>query len=506
MQQFRCMIPTNVWVRLAIVPALVFISMSIDRQYLKDFWHHLARGREIVKQGELLNQDIFTYTVAGESFRDVNWLTQVGYYHLYEIGGLELVQFANAAFLALTFSLVALFCWHKCGSLGVATAIGIFTFFGSWQVLTIRPQTFSLLLFVLVYWSLDQWEKRPWLLLVPPPLIGLWANLHGAFPAGIMLIGCFGLATAWKAWRNGNLWTNKKCWLLAACLVGSLLATMVNPYGWTIYQYVGLTSNRASLRGITEWLPPKTTLLIGKFWIVSLVMTATLYLLAWRIKKRLPTANEFCLALCFLPLACKSVRMVVWWLIIMAPILSILITTLLPKRQENQAKADQPNWGASVTFGIIILMAVLSVPWLNRWNPLLAFRGSPQHRLEDHLAQVHGKIAQKKDQGNIFTRFEWGEYMGWKASPKFKVFMDARIEIIPDNVWQEYIDLTCGNKNWQEILDKYQVEFLVLDPKYHKNNGLLPKVDSSPNWQRTYQIGNRVYLYERTDGVAMRED
>ena len=41
----------------------------------------------------------------------------------------------------------------------LASAVGIFTFFGIWQILTIRPQTFSLLLFVILYDVLDQ--SRP---------------------------------------------------------------------------------------------------------------------------------------------------------------------------------------------------------------------------------------------------------------------------------------------------------------------------------------------------------
>ena len=36
----------------------------------------------------------------------------------------------------------------------------------------------------------------------------------------------------------------------------------------------------------------------------------------------------------------------------------------------------------------------------------------------------------------VFTRLEWGEYLDWAAHPKARVFMDGRIEIYPDDVWQ----------------------------------------------------------------------
>src|SRR5262249_44295414 len=162
------------------------------------------------------------------------------YYLFYEQGGLELVRLANALTLALTLFLVVLFSWKRSGSAGLAAAMGIFVFIGSWQVLTVRPQTFSLLLFALVYAALDRAHKQPWWLIVPPVLVALWTNLHGAFPAGIMLVGCFALAGAWEAWRAGNLWRDRRLWSLALCLVGCLLATLANPYGWAIYEYVGL--------------------------------------------------------------------------------------------------------------------------------------------------------------------------------------------------------------------------------------------------------------------------
>src|SRR5260370_29075105 len=145
------LLPTNVWVRLAIVPALVFIAMAADRNYLADFWHHLARGRAMVHEGRLVDQDRFTFTIPGQSFQDLNWVTQVCYYRLYEWGGMDLVRLTNAVTLALTLSLLVGLCWRKSASLPAAAALGIFTFFGLWQILSIRPQTFSLFLFVLLY-------------------------------------------------------------------------------------------------------------------------------------------------------------------------------------------------------------------------------------------------------------------------------------------------------------------------------------------------------------------
>src|SRR5436190_773807 len=76
---------SDAWVRALFAPALLFIFCGIDRNYQTDLWHHLARGRVIVEEGQLLNEDRFSYTVHGEHFQDVNWLAQVAFYRIWQL-------------------------------------------------------------------------------------------------------------------------------------------------------------------------------------------------------------------------------------------------------------------------------------------------------------------------------------------------------------------------------------------------------------------------------------
>ena len=97
----RLPLPTDRWVRLLLPAVLIFFAAASDRNYQTDLWHHLTRGRAIVEQGQLIDRDLFTFTVAGQPFQDVNWLTQLGYHGLYETGGLPLVQLVNALSMAV---------------------------------------------------------------------------------------------------------------------------------------------------------------------------------------------------------------------------------------------------------------------------------------------------------------------------------------------------------------------------------------------------------------------
>jgi hypothetical protein len=525
----RRWLPTDSWVRALVAPAFLFIACSIDRNYQTDLWHHAARGRVLATEGHLLNADRFTYTVPGLPLQDTNWLSQIAFYQLHQLGGLELLQGVNALVIAITLGLVVWLCRWKSGSLLVAAGVGLFVFLGMWQiVLLIRPQTFSLLLFVLLYATLEGSDRRPWLLVVPPLLLGLWVNVHGGFPVGLALVGCYLLAAfvegAWQ--QQWDVLRNRKVWLLGACLGACVLATLANPYGWRVYQYVGLTSGRAAARKIDEWLPPGLDVLTGKLWAVSILGVLVLFALPGRR----PTVREVCLSCVFLAPSFGSVRMVAWWLLAVAPVAARLVAVRVnpdstlspltraptnpessssscppsPKRRggtKSGVEDMQPSVGAAVTCGALLVGLILSLPCLERWSPIFRYARSP-HRTEYDLQKATDRL-ETLGPGRVFTRFEWSEYLVWSLGPQFPIFMDGRIEIYPDSVWAEYLAVTSGQAGWQAILDKYKVEYLLIDTgPYHA--GLRPLVEQSRTWQKVDAYGE-VHLYRRVHPASQKQ-
>jgi hypothetical protein len=551
------------WTRALLAPALVFIATAVDRNYLTDFWHHLARGRAMVERGGLVDEDLFTYTVHGQPLQDNNWLTQLLYHGLFELGGLPLVQTVNSLTVAVVVGVLVWFCRKKCGSLPVAAVLGVFAFFGMWQLLIIRPQTFSLLLFVLLYVALDQADTRRRWLVLPPVILALWANLHGGFPIGLVLIGGFflaavverclrqegwpglsprspgtapetaaprpgllstqysvlstpgsaptvgalrrGFADSAPATRSvlspaglihllGGVLSDPGVRAYGLCLAASLLATLANPYGWRVYLYVRTTSAVASVRGIAEWLPPSFGMLIGWVWLLSVLGMLVLFALPGRR----PTVREISLVLCFLPPACGSVRMVAWWLLVCVPIAAALLADRLPRRLL-QPKAEPPRLLDAAVLGLLLLVVVFSSPLLEHSNPVLPLVRK-LHRTESDLEAVAVRLRRQDEAERIFSRFEWGEYLGWALAPRHQVFADGRIEIYPDQVWADYEAVTHGRADWEQILDRYRVDVLLLDADYHTD--LLPQVQRpSSGWQETFRAGPAV-LFQRRSPLA----
>jgi hypothetical protein len=492
LRAFISSLPFAVWTRALFAPALVFIATAGSRSYQTDFWHHLARGRAMAQGGELINQDLATYTVPDAVFQDTNWLPQLLYYYLFSLGGLDLVQLVNSLTLAAMMGLLVWICWRETGSLMLSGAVGVFTFFGLWQLLIIRPQTFSLLLFVALLVVMELAEGRRWWLLLPPLIMALWVNVHGGFPVGLALIGCYGLAAAIQGtWERGRgVLGDGKVRALSACLVASLAATCLNPYGWRVIEYVGLTSGAATSRHIDEWLAPGLDLLVGKMLVISVVMLFILFALPGAR----PRVREVCLIACFLPFAVGSARMIAWWLLVAAPMIARLTAAHLPVRLLKEERAEQPTRAEGLIFLALLVAVALNVPGWKRFNPI-ADTVRPTHRPEDDLESLCSELAEH-DGGRIFSRFEWSEYLGWALAPRYKIFMDGRIEIFPDEIWREYSALTRGRADWQELLDRWQVEYLVLDTTgYHAE--LLPQVERSPLWEPVQQAGDGVLFVKR---------
>jgi hypothetical protein len=483
--------------RLLLVPAVVFIATAMDRNYQTDLWHHLARGRIIVNERRLLNEDRFTFTVHGQTLQDVNWGWQVLFFRLHELGGLPLVQTVNSALLALMMFLLVVLAWRRSDSVSVSVAVCIVVFFGLWQLFIIRPQTISLLLFVLLLGILEEATRRRWLLLFPPVVMAIWVNVHGGFPIGLALIGCYVVASLLeRLWPRDLITTSlagkRRVYLWFVCLLFCVTSTLANPYGWRVYEYVSLTSSRASGRPIDEWLPPSLELLTGKIWALSLL----LLLSGFAFSRRRPNWREICSLLCFLPLACGSVRMVAWWLLICSPVLAARLAEMLPRLRQFDTMDDRPSLGNAVACSSIVLATVLSLPWLEAFNPALA-RPGRAHRTEYDLHALADHLRDEAKAERIFTRFDWGEYLGWSLAPHSTVFMDGRIEIIPDEVWLHYTAVTRGRADWEEILDHYGVDCLVLDVSgYHHD--LLPQLERSANWRQVEQQGNAIRFVRRT--------
>ena len=64
------------------------------------FWH-LANGRVMLEEGRIVNEEVFSYTARGVAFNNHEWLAQVIFQLIYDLGGGNALIFFKAAIVVV---------------------------------------------------------------------------------------------------------------------------------------------------------------------------------------------------------------------------------------------------------------------------------------------------------------------------------------------------------------------------------------------------------------------
>lgn len=465
------------WV--VVLLALLLAALVVQPIYQPDFWWHVKMGELILEKGQVPEADLFSYTVPGRPFLYQSWLSGVVFALLYHAGGASLIILGNALCLLAAYALLL---WHcRIEGRNTRLAVGV-TFLalvvssGNWAV---RPQTFSVLLFVALYVILDRYRQgKPTLLWAVPPGMALWANLHGAFITGFLLLASTIGGEVLKHWLPGRpfpvLSWRRMGWLaLIAVLSGG--AILVNPVGPRILRYVVNIWSNPAIRGfIAEWQPTGTEMGTSLIFLGSLVS----YLLILNLRRRFPDPTDLLLLMVTAWLALGGVRNLLWYGLVLAP----LLTRALAGREEPPEPLPNPVLNVLLV-AMVAVIALLATPWLKGMLPLPAnLRGTLGADTPVATAEAvheHGLT------GRVFHQMESGGYLAWRLWPEIEIFIDPRIELYPGEVWQDYLQISAGRPGSQELLDRYDVQLLVLNRSFQ--GGLVQQIQPSPLWEWVYE-------------------
>ncbi len=214
------------------VTALIYAFLAGLRT-IKDYdlgWQ-LATGRWVAQHHHAPSVDAFSYTAQGD------WIYPVGagliFYAAFLVGGYTLISWIGAAASCCTVALLL-----RRGS-AVSAAIAIIAVpLIAWRTAP-RADMFTVVLFAAflsLLWENYQTGRAPlWLL---PLLMVAWVNLHLGFASGLGLIGMYVvtelLEAAFGAERRRA--AVERLWRASGWLLCTVLATLVNPWGWGIYR------------------------------------------------------------------------------------------------------------------------------------------------------------------------------------------------------------------------------------------------------------------------------
>ena len=455
-----------------IVPSVFLMFLLASQVGFVDLGYHLRAGDWTWTHGRPLDHDIFTHTVGGTDWLNQNWLAQLVLYGVGRIAGIEGLAAVNAFLFAAGFVILLKVTVRRSGEVRSAALACLVTVLPSLFNTAVRPQSFSWLFMAIVILLLEDTEANPRRLLWLVPLTALWANIHGAFAVGLAFVVIEAItSTLVREGRRRPRWM----WTIAGL---SFFAALLNPWGWRVYTYVvGIGSNPTIRSFIDEWQPPTVTTIAGVLFFLSVsLVVAELAISSVKLGPRDLLRLGFGAGLGLL-----AIRNGLWWTMAAAPPLATLLSPIGAKFAAASAR-ERPKRAHLGILAFVALLLVLTSPWLRSVSPLIP---SSERQLPVKSTPISAaRFLRDNDlAGNMFNSQSFGSFLELAATDHL-TFIDSRIELFPEELWNEYKDVMSAAPGWNEILLKRNIGYIVVTK--HPRPVLVEVLEKSGEWTQAY--------------------
>jgi hypothetical protein len=312
--------------------------------------------------------------------------------------------------------------------------------------LAVSPNISTMLFSVIFYGECLKRTRRVFWL---PAVMLLWANLHGGFLLGLIIVGIF-CGVALLRWDRANFK------IYSFVLAGCFIATFIDPLGWHIYQGLASVLGHFSQAYITEWWPYYRNIAVpgsipGIIYILMFVAFELRYRGLRPLEPRL-------LSWLFLFLGLYQFRYMSFFFMFSTVPLALHIDRLLPK-QLNNFQIQKSLLAA----GILGACAL----------PLILVQIQPALGLPEMLSEQDALYLQTHfSHARLLNNWNVGGLLIFRTRGTVPVFVDGRgATAYPDDLLRDYFKLAeweVDETAWDTVLAKYQID-TVLWVKAHEN-------------------------------------
>ncbi|MDB5442493.1 MAG: hypothetical protein JWP73_869 [Phenylobacterium sp.] len=433
------------------------------------FWH-IAAGGWMLDHRQVLHKDVFSFTYPGRPWASHEWLAEIIMAGAYRLAGWTGVLLLFAASIGLAAWLLARGVARWLGPLGQAAAL-VLAFLVIGPTVLARPHL--LMLPILVTWTLELLAAREahraphwWL----AGLMLLWANLHGSFVFGFVLVAGFGLEALIEPGTDRV--KTIRDW--APFTVLTALAALATPHGVS-----GLISPfsimlMGTLNQIIEWRPAS----FSSFTPFEAGMLVTL-LVCLAKGVRVPLMRLL-LVLFIFHMALQHQR----HQLVVAILVPLLLAEPIGRAFGRTAQA-QP-----MTLPARILLAVFVVGMAASRLVVPLARGDDAITPASALAHVPPALAAQP----VFNAYNFGGYLIFKG---VKPFIDGRADMYGDAFVKRYTLINNGDPAALDAaLKQYGIAWTITQPK----EGVVKALEGRPGWKRIYADKYAVVM-ARTDAL-----
>ena len=405
------------------------------------FWH-LAIGHDTLAHG-LATADAYSWTVLGQPVSVDQWLGQLLWALADTAGGWPGIVALRAVAVALLVGLIVYAAvrehtTHPIGTVFAALpAIAL-----SRLVWTERPELFGVICFALLIVLIRAARAgSDRALYAIPPLIVLWANLHGSFALGVVLVALEG-AVAQPSRRRAFL----------SVAIGSFLATLLTP------STIGTWSAPAfhllhPPRQIQEWSVPDVTTPPGAIFFVAIAAT-----IATAFFARTRTAREGVVLLPVLFVSLIATRQLPFFAIVAAPYLAAhggdaigeiagLLHLPTPRFAPVTRWPGRAADAAALAVGAIVLAVAAATG-----TPAPALAGFPT-----------SAVPALRSGPGLLNQYDWGGYLIANA-PGTPVFVDGRLTPYLSGVLNDYSTVVGVHPGWRDVIARRGIRQILVRP------------------------------------------
>lgn len=435
-----------------------------------DLGWHLAAGDLIRDRGNVPFQDPWSFTLGNRQWFNLSWLWDVIASVVFQytgFAGLALAVVACGAVIAGYLTSITL----NSGASPLAAGISVLSACLLYPAFVTAPNSYlsaspntCTMLFCVIFYA-ECLKRTRWFLL--PVMMVAWANLHGGFMLGFPIIGIFGAVAVLR--RD---WAGLKIYGFAAA--GCLVAVLVNPLGWHIYNGVTTTLGHFAQAHITEWWSYAANFTVpGSIPGIVYIAVFAAFELRHPASSSAPLESRL-LSWLFLLLGFYQYRYMSFFFIFATVPLALHIDRLLPKRLN-----DLRVQNSLLVAGIIGTCAL----------PLTLMYVKPALALPQLLSEQDARYLQTHHpHARLLNHWNVGGLLIFYTRGTVPVFIDGRsATAYPDELLRDYFSLIkweIDEAAWDAVLDKYKID-TVLWVKGHDS-------------LRRYLVGKRGWTEEYT--------
>lgn len=459
--------------------ALPAAAVLLSQMQVNDLAFQVRAGRLMWDAGALLRHDVFTYTIAGAPWTNQQWGAQLSIAAAYGALGWRGLVFLQGMVVGAVYAAT----YRRTSREGAAPLVAALVTLSAFATalvlpgsLALRPQLVALPLFVGTAWIVGNRAAAPRRLLFLPLLGVVWANVHGSFPLLTVLLAIAFVADL--AGRRGPM-----AWRTGSLALVSLATPLLSPWGIGIYRYLAdLSSSQVVREVIAEWRPILTRMPAGAVFLG--VVAAGAFVFVRRATRR-PNLEETLGLLTFTGLALWSGRNVLWWSVAVPPVVGGLLAGWPP--------ADV--WSKTATRVCALAMACLLLLGSLR----VMTRPVDELLTEDASPGLTASLAALTQEGRRAFTTRWASWFEL-ALPGVPMFVDARVELFPDSIWDEYFVVVGVRGDWRDVLDRWHVS--VVAAHREDDRELIDALSREPGWTVAYEDAEGVVFERIEPGVA----